>query len=93
MSFARSTSAKPAPRHATNRYGARQQGRTTFLRTTGFYCARGVRPDGLVAWSSRFGFAVVPIHFAGRQVHAILTLDFCAAVCAGISARCGKDVR
>jgi hypothetical protein len=34
MSFGRSTSTKPALRHVTNRYGARQQGRTTFLRTT-----------------------------------------------------------
>ena len=34
MNFGRSTSAKPALRHVTNRYGVRQEGRTTFLRTT-----------------------------------------------------------
>ena len=34
MSFGRSTSAKPALRHVANRCGARQQRRTTFLRTT-----------------------------------------------------------
>ena len=34
MNFGGSTSAKPALRHVTNRYRVRQEGRTTFLRTT-----------------------------------------------------------
>ena len=36
MTFGRSTSVKPELRHVTNRYGVREEGRTMFLRITGF---------------------------------------------------------
>jgi len=68
MSFGRSTSAKPALRHVANRYGARQQRRTTFLRTTGVLDFLYENSKSGAEITLRLGVA-----FCLRQFHGLIT--------------------